>query len=230
MIGVIVIGGRRPRVPGDVGCAEGFPRPAVFETAEGTSMAQVFAGREAEMLPALCRAGQALLDRGATALVTTCGLLTGLQRGLAERFDVPVATSALLQLPSLLAAAPPGGRIGVVTAVGGLLTPGRLADAGVRPEQGDRITIVDLAASEFVRALKGEREDLDVPSAGREICSAVSAALADEPVGALLSECANLPPYSAALRAATGLPVWDAMDQIRWLADGVAAPGNRGAS
>lgn len=211
MIGVIAVGGRRVRTRGDVGCPETYPEPVVIELAEDTSMQQIFDGREREMLPSLVRAGQALVDRGATALTTTCGLLTTLQADLAAQFPVPVAVSPLLQAPAVQAAVAPR-RIGVVTAVAELLTPARLDAAGVA---ADRVEVIGLAsAAHFVSALRtGSAVDPEV--AEREICACVSAGCGQ--VGALVVECANLPPYSAALRTATGLPVWDALDQLRWL-------------
>lgn len=226
MIGVIVIGGDVPRVPGDVGAAASFACPVGFETAEGVSMDQVFDGREAEMLPALLRAGQSLVERGATVLTTTCGLLTCLQRELAARLPVPVATSALLQLPAVMTVVPPGRAVGVVTAVAELLTTERLLAAGVPSGQLDRIQIIDLTRTEhFLPALRGECRTLDRARTEQEICEIVAEAIVGTPVAALVSECANLPPYRAALRAATGLPVWDALDQISWTAAGAGEPG-----
>ncbi|EFL07319.1 hypothetical protein SSMG_02990 [Streptomyces sp. AA4] len=209
---MIAIGGRRARVRGDVGCPETYSEPVLFETAAGTSMQQVFDGRERDMLSSLEQAGQTLVERGATVLTTTCGLLTTLQPELAARFDVPVAVSPLLQVPGLLETIAPR-KIGVVTVLADLLTPGRLAAAGIAPE---RVEVLDLSgARHFVPALR-EGLAIDPQLAEREICECVHAASPE--VGALVVECANLPPYSAALRAATGLPVWDALDQIRWLA------------
>ncbi|WP_208719843.1 hypothetical protein [Amycolatopsis circi] len=212
VIGVIVIGGDRSRIRGDVGCPETYSEPVAFETAAGTSMRQIFDGRERDMLPSLLRAGQTLVERGATVLTTTCGLLTALQRDLAARFDVPVAVSPLLRVPSLLKVVAPR-KIGVVTAIADLLTPARLAAAGIAPEC---VEVLDLSGTRhFVPALRDGRA-LDARLAEREICECVRAAMSPE-VGGLVAECANLPPYSAALRAATGLPVWDALDQLRRL-------------
>jgi hypothetical protein len=36
-------------------------------------------------------------------------------------------------------------------------------------------------------------------------------------VGALVLECANFPPHSRALSAATGLPVFDMVSTVNWL-------------
>ncbi|WP_370589065.1 aspartate/glutamate racemase family protein [Pseudonocardia sp. C8] len=222
---MIVVGGDVPRVPGDVGCAASFDRPVGFERAGPVSMQDVFDGREHALLPALLRAGRALVGRGATVLATTCGLLTRVHRELTDRLGVPVATSALLQLPQVLAVLPAGRTVGVVTALAAQLTPERLVAAGVAPDRLDRIVTIDLAATDhFLPALRGERDSLDLARAEQEIRAVVARAVEGTAVGALVSECANLPPYSAALRAATGLPVWDALDQIRWLAAGGGAP------
>jgi Asp/Glu/hydantoin racemase len=46
-------------------------------------------------------------------------------------------------------------------------------------------------------------------------------------VGAIVLECANMPPYAAALRARAGLPVYDLVDLGKWLYAGLAATRSR---
>jgi hypothetical protein len=46
--------------------------------------------------------------------------------------------------------------------------------------------------------------------------------LTDTPaIGAIVSECANLPPYSAAIRHSFGLPVYDIVSLVDWLYAGL---------
>ena len=40
-------------------------------------------------------------------------------------------------------------------------------------------------------------------------------------VGAIVLECTNMPPYAAALQAATGLPVYDIYSMISWFHAGL---------
>ena len=43
-------------------------------------------------------------------------------------------------------------------------------------------------------------------------------------IGALLLECTNLPPHSAAIARATGLPVYDIIGFMEWFARSLAPP------
>lgn len=47
----------------------------------------------------------------------------------------------------------------------------------------------------------------------------------DASVGAILLECTDLPPFSAGLRAATGLPVFDWSTMVDYAHQGVAHVG-----
>ncbi len=219
MLGVVVLDGSTPRVPGDVGHPQSYRIPVDFEVAHGATMQPIFAGHEHELLPSLATAGRALVERGARVLGTTCGLLTRLQRPLARQLGVPVAASAMLQLPSTLATVGADQRIGLLTADASLITPRRLVDAGVPTDQLGRVRTIDLLrAPSFYHALTGEVATVDLPRATAEITRIVQRALAVDPsIAGIVSECANLPPYSPALRATTGMPVWDALGQLHWL-------------
>jgi hypothetical protein len=214
-----MLDGATPRVPGDVGHPESYRVAVDFAVAHGASTQQIFDGREDQMLPDLLLAGRALIQRGARAIGTTCGLLTRLQQPLASQLGVPVAVSAMLQLPTALATIDANQRIGLVTAKASLITQPRLIAAGVPIDQLDRIRLIDLAqAPNFYQALANGSAMLDVRQAGAEITRTVQRVLAAEPsIAAIVSECANLPPYSPALREATGKPVWDALGQLSWL-------------
>lgn len=219
MLGIITLDGAAVRVPGDVGHPDSYGMPVAFDVARGAGMPAILAGTEQSLLPYLVGSGRRLLARGARVVGTTCGLLTRLQLPLADELGVPVAVSSLLQLPLALATIRTDQQIALLTADAALITGERLAAAGVPDGQVDRIRIVELLdAPTFYSALTGELITLDVRRASAEITAILRQALADEPsIGGIVSECANLPPYSSALREATGLPVWDAIGQLHWL-------------
>jgi Asp/Glu/hydantoin racemase len=57
----------------------------------------------------------------------------------------------------------------------------------------------------------------DVAGAARRLVGA------HRDVGAIVLECANMPPYRAAVETATGLPVYDAAQLVGWFHAGLAA-------
>jgi Asp/Glu/hydantoin racemase len=63
---------------------------------------------------------------------------------------------------------------------------------------------------------------MDVAAAERDVVDAGKELVARHPeVGAIVLECTNMPPYAAALQAATGLPVYDIYSMITWFHAGL---------
>jgi Asp/Glu/hydantoin racemase len=139
---------------------------------------------------------------------------------LAAHVRVPVASSALMQVPWVQATLPPGQRVGVVTISAATLTPAHLAAAGVpmdTPIAGTE------GGREFFRVLIGaESEDLDVALAEQDVLDAGRALVARHPeVGAIVLECTNMAPYAAAMQAALGRPVYDIYSLVAWFHAGL---------
>jgi len=67
--------------------------------------------------------------------------------------------------------------------------------------------------------LKAEAADLERLLAHLDAGRALVARHAD--IGAIVLECTNMPPYAAALRQATGLPVYDIYSLISWFHAGL---------
>jgi len=115
---------------------------------------------------------------------------------------------------------PPGKRVGIVTVSAQSLTPAHLAGAGVpldTPIAGTE------HGHEFFRVLiAAESEDMDIDLARQDVVDAALALAARHPdVGAIVLECTNMPPYAAAVQAATGLPVHDIFSMISWFHAGL---------
>ena len=133
---------------------------------------------------------------------------------------VPVATSALIQVPWVQAMLPPGQRVGIITVSAGSLTPRHLAAAGVPP---DTPFVGTEDGREFFRVLiRGEKQDMDVALAAADILDAGRTLVSrHRDIGAIVLECTNMPPYAFALREALGLPVYDIYSLITWLHAGL---------
>ncbi len=219
-LGILMLEARFPRIPGDMGNATTWPFPVLYRIVEGATPKSVVLKGAAGLLPNFVAAAAELVHHGAEAITTNCGFLSLFQRELAAQVKVPVATSALLQVPWVQATLPPGKRVGVVTVSGASLTPRHLEAAGVPL---DTPFIGTEKGREFFRVLiLGEKDDMDVAKAEQDIIDAGRSLVAAHPeVGAVVLECTNMPPYAAALRAALGMPVYDIYSMITWFHTGL---------
>ncbi len=192
----------------------------LYRVVSGASPEKVVLQGARGLLPDFVEAAKDLVRLGAEAITTNCGFLSLFQNELAAAVNVPVATSSLMQVRWVQATLPPGKRVGVVTVSGSTLTPAHLESAGVPL---DTPVVGTENGREFFRVLiKAEKDDMDIALAEQDIVEAGKALVARRPdVGAIVLECTNMPPYSAALRAEVGLPVYDIYSMINWFHTGL---------
>ncbi len=219
-LGILMLEARFPRILGDMGNGATWPFPVLYRVVDGASPDKVVLKGAAGLLPDFIAAAQDLVRLGAEAITTNCGFLSLFQRELAAAVGVPVATSSLMQVPWVQATLPPGKRVGLVTVSAGSLTPAHLEGAGVpldTPVAGTE------NGKEFFRVLiKAEKDDMDIDLAERDVVNAALDLVLRHPdVGAIVLECTNMPPYAAAVQAATGLPVHDIYSMITWFHAGL---------
>ena len=206
-LGILMLDTRFPRVVGDIGNPMSFSYPVRYRVVRGASPARVIGERSAGLLAPFVEAARGLAGEGCAAITTSCGFLALFQDELAAALGVPVATSSLLQISRVNAGLPPGRRAGVITISASALTRDHFLAAGADPDT----PVAGVAATgEFARAILGNRRRIDTQKLREEVLEAGLRLLhihAD--LGALVLECTNMPPYAAALAAATGLPVYD---------------------
>ncbi len=211
-LGIVMLDTRFPRPPGDIGHPDSFAVPTRRLVVDGAWPSEIV--RSAESLqasgcaPAFVAAVRSLADAGAQAITTSCGFLVLLQDQLQAAVPVPVATSSLLRLPALLQR---HRQVGVLTISAASLGPLHLRAAGVPAERLGDVVVQGVAPdSEFVTRILGNAPAMDLLQAGRDVVAAALALQARAPqIGALVLECTNMPPYAAAIAAATGLaPEW----------------------
>src|SRR3954451_1182549 len=130
-LGILTLEARFPRIPGDMGNATTWPFPVLYRVVRGASPERVVLQGARGLLPAFIEAAQELVQLGAEAITTNCGFLSLFQREIAAAVGVPVATSALMQVPWVQATLPPGKRVGLVTVSGTTLSAAHLEAAGV---------------------------------------------------------------------------------------------------
>jgi hypothetical protein len=219
-LGILMLEARFPRIPGDMGNATTWPFPVLYRVVRGATPERVVLQGAAGLLDDFLAAASELVEHGAEAITTNCGFLSLFQAELAAHVRVPVATSALIQVPWVQAMLPPERRVGIITVSAGSLTQRHLAAAGVPP---DTPFVGTENGREFFRVLiRNESQDMDIGRAAADILDAGRALVSRHPdVGAIVLECTNMPPYAFALREALGMPVFDIYSLITWLHAGL---------
>jgi hypothetical protein len=219
-LGILMLDARFPRIPGDMGNATTWPFPVLYRVVKGATPERVVLQGAAGLLPDFLDAAAELVTFGAEAITTNCGFLSLFQQELAAHVQVPVATSSLMQVPWVQATLPPNKRVGVLTVSASSLTPQHLSVAGV--PAGTPIVGTEGGVEFFRVLIRGEKQDLDVALAARDILDAGRSLMRQHPdVGAIVLECTNMPPYAHALRQALGVPVYDIYSLITWLHAGI---------
>lgn len=213
-IGILVMDACIVRIPGDAGNPATFPFPVLFRTVRGATLRRLICERDPALITPFITAGRDLVREGAKAITTTCGFMILFQQELARELPVPVFTSSLLQLPFIASTLRHQDRIGIITADAGHLTTEHLRLAGGDTE---RITVVGLEKQpRFRAAIFDGVGRIDAPGIQSEVVmQAERMVAADARIAAILFECANLPPYAAAVQAAVGLPVYDFTTMVR---------------
>jgi len=219
-LGILMLEARFPRIPGDMGNGTTWPFPVLYRLVRGASPEKVVLKGAPGLLDDFIEAARDLVSQGAEAITTNCGFLALFQKELAGAVQVPVATSSLMQVPWVQATLPPNKRVGVVTVSGSTLTPAHLEGAGVPLDTP--ITGTENGKEFFRVIIKAEKDDMDVDLAREDVVDAAKALVAENPdVGAIVLECTNMCPYSAAVQEATGLPVYDIYSMITWFHTGL---------
>ena len=220
-VGILMLEAQFPRIPGDMGNAVTWDFPVHYKVVRNASPDRVVRRNAEGLLPAFIEAGQELLGMGADGITTNCGFLSLFQAELSAALGVPVATSSLMQVPMVNALLPPGKTCGVLTISNSTLTEEHLkaarvpADTPIGTTEGMR---------EFTRAILDNEPEFDVAAAAQDNIDAACRLVEENPqVGALVLECTNMTPYSAAIQEATGLPVYSMVSFVEWFQMGLSA-------
>ncbi|KAI0484984.1 hypothetical protein GGR56DRAFT_680984 [Xylariaceae sp. FL0804] len=205
-----------------------WPFPLIRERAEGTPEAAVVSagGYDAAMLDRFVDAGRRLAARGAVGIITSCGFLAMAQSDLAARLPVPVLTSSLLQVPSLLALlGPAGGRVGILTYDAARLTRAHLERLGIPPARAPvRGAPHDGALRRHVRdGAEYVHADIrdELVAVARDMVREEGEGEGKGALRALCLECTNMPPFADDIHAAVGLPVYDIYTAGLWFYSGL---------
>ncbi len=207
------------RLPGDIGNPITWPFPVKYRVVPGCTPADIIKLEAANPLQAFLDATDDLNDQGVIGITTTCGFLGYYQQELANHSAVPVASSALLQLPLVDRLLPSGQRAGILTYNADALTSDHLNAVGVSadtPKQGFA------SDSVFYRWIMQGMQNVSPDTLRQDVVDAACLLKERNPsVGAIISECTNLTPFANDIHEHTGLPVFDTVSMVNWFYNGL---------
>ncbi|CAA9315597.1 MAG: hypothetical protein AVDCRST_MAG90-722 [uncultured Microvirga sp.] len=220
VIGILMLDTSFARFPGDVGHPHTWPFPVRRKVVHGATAAAATTLGDDRLLAPFLSAGHELVAEGVDAVTTSCGFLTLYQRELARELPVPVATSALLQIPLVQATLPPGRAVGVLSFDQASLTAEHLLAAGA----SEKTPVAGLSPHSAFRADILGGPPASFAARESEVVEAATRLRARIPeLGAVVLECTNFAPHAAAVKAALKLPVFDIVTLVTWLQAGLRA-------
>ncbi len=220
LLGLIMLDTQFPRILGDVGNPHTFAFDVAYELVQGATGKRVVEDADPALLDPFIEAAQKLERRGVKMISTSCGFLAMFQPQLQEAVAVPVLSSSLLQIHMAGALLKQGQKVGVITISADSLSDRHFSGVGVKKEE---LLVIGLNKfSEFVSVFLDNKKELDEELCRREMVDLATAFVKAHPeIGALVLECTNMPPYTAAIREATGLPVFDVVTMLNYASNAV---------
>jgi hypothetical protein len=218
-IGILMAETHFERFLGDIGNARTWPFPVQYKVVRGAVPNKITDLANHDMLQAFKDAADELIDGGVDGITTSCGFLSLYQRELTAHCRVPVATSALLQVPMVARILPGGKRPGILTFSAETLTRPYLDRVGIDPST----PVVGMpSSSEFARSIREGDTSVGFATLQREVLSVAEQMVAKDPsIGAIVCECTNLSPYAHDVRHQLGVPVFDMVTLMHWFHRGL---------
>lgn len=218
-IGILLLETRFPRVPGDIGNATTFDFPVRYKVVRGATVERVLdMSDQRRLLMLFIEAAKELEKEGVKCVTTSCGFLSIFQNEVAEALEVPVFTSSLMQVHLVSSMLGKNQKVGIVTANKKKLTKKHLEAVGIKDIP---FCIAGMEEQENFRDLI-LKEGLtgDINKVEIEMVKVSKELLKQNPeVGAIVLECVNMPPFSAAIQKALNLPVFDIISLVNYVHD-----------
>jgi Asp/Glu/hydantoin racemase len=218
-VGILMVKTFFRRLPGDVGHAGTWDFPVQYKVVQEATPDRMMNLQTSNLLEDFKQAAQELIDGGVDGIATTCGFLALYQQELAEACSVPVATSSLLQVPMVARLIPRSKRVVIMTFSKENLHAAHLQAVGV---PADTPVVGMPADSVFCKSIKAGDDTVPIEVLRKEVLETAARLLREYPdVGAIVSECSNLTPFSADVANVCGVPVYDGVSLINWFHGGL---------
>jgi hypothetical protein len=213
-LGVIRLDYDYPPAPGDIDCPKSFGYDVYYRVVPGLTFSMCQSGKmTAAAEQSFKEAVDWLIAKGVSGLTGDCGFLMYFQQLARRNCTKPVFMSSLAQLPAVTCAFNQHELVAIFTANSKTLAPMRdliKDECGVDPEERRFVIVGCESVPGFEAVAEGGKVNVQKVTPGM-VELAKSTLMKYPKIRAFLLECTELPPYADALRAATRLPVYDAI-------------------
>jgi Asp/Glu/hydantoin racemase len=162
---------------------------------------------------------------GIKAVMGNCGFNAIFQQELADAVSIPLFSSSLIQVPMVHQMLRREQKVGILTADKVHLTQKHLESVGI--EDSSTICIAGIEeTSEFFKIRSDPDAPLNIDKFGDEVLEVAYELISkNQEIGAIVLECTDLPPFAAAIRRSSGLPVFDIVTLGHYVYESIS--GNR---
>ena len=207
-VGIIMLDTIFPRIPGDIGNANSFNYPVLYEKVENWKPNKVVLDLQKEDIGPFIDAARRLEKSGCKIISTSCGFLSLFQKEIAESVDASVFTSALLMAPMVKATISSNKKVCILTANKRTLTDNHLASVGIN--RNDYIIYGLEEEKTFTNFTVENWNEVDIEECKEDLLKIARRAMVEnDNIGAFVLECTNMPPYSLDIQHEVKRPVYD---------------------
>ncbi|MBN2011105.1 aspartate/glutamate racemase family protein [candidate division KSB1 bacterium] len=212
-------------IPGNIAHPDTFNFPVIYKEVPGACYQTVIVKPANHILEEMIKTAKSMEKEGVRAIMGNCGFNALFQQELAEAVNVPLFTSSLLLVPLAYRFFGANQKIGIITADSPYLTKKHLRAVGITDDIPICIGGLE-RTDEFAKIRSDSNAALDLAKFKTQVLQVVEDLLRKHsPVGAIILECTDLPPFAAMIRRSTGLPVFDIVTLAHMVYEAIA--GNR---
>jgi len=207
-------------LPGNSTNPKTFEFPVKYSRVKGANIHTILENPCQEVLQSMITEAHKMEEQGIKAITTSCGFNSVFQRELADCVNIPVFTSSLMQIPLIQNMLKKQQAVGVMTAKKSALSEHHLENAGVNKLLPLQIQGLEVC-TEWNKIFSSPDEDIDIFTVENDIVSRACSMMESSDIGAFVLECTDLPPFSNAVRKATGRPVFDFVTLTNFVYQGI---------
>lgn len=213
-IGVIMLDTIFPRITGDIGNLGTFSFPVRYKVVRGATPKRLVYEADPNLLKPFIEAAQELEKEGVKAITTSCGFLAIFHQEMVNAVDIPVLSSSLLEVHIAHAMISRNRKVGVLTANAKALTKRHFAGVGIH---NIPLSVMGMEnAREFTETFIEGKLRPNFAKIRQEVVSAAEKlSKLHGDIGALVLECANMPPYAKDIQKVLKVPVFDVVTLIQ---------------